>query len=173
MVLPLCDEDFDPKLVDDPSELVAEIATKKVEDVCRRLEDKGEHYDLLIGADTIVFADGKICGKPKDERDAFELLKKLSGNWHTVYSGVCLKLRNRPEAIKFTESTKVHFGAVPETVLESYTKSGEALDKAGGYGIQAKGGSFVEKIEGDYFNVVGLPLHKLCKQLFALYSDPM
>lgn len=167
----LFDENLNPEEFENPSKFVIEIATRKVMEVSERLKHNGQDYDIIIGADTIVYMEGKIYGKPKNKEDAVNMLKAFSGKSHNVYSGVCVSSKNKTEPISFSEDTKVYFGDIPEEVIRCYVNSGEPLDKAGAYGIQSKGGTLVEKIEGDYFNVVGLPLHRLCKILLELQID--
>ncbi len=119
--------------------------------------------DIVVGADTVVSVDGIILGKPKDEKDAFEMLKKLSGREHTVYTGVTLAKGEKINT--FSVVTKVYFYELTDEEILEYIKSGEPMDKAGAYGIQGKGCIFIEKIDGDYFNVVGLPVSRLKKEL--------
>ncbi|MGN1202566.1 MAG: Maf family protein, partial [Eubacterium sp.] len=120
--------------------------------------------DTIIGADTVVAVGGKILGKPKDRNDAFEMLKMLSGKYHSVFTGVTVI---KPECTDtFSVETRVKFFDLTDKEINSYIDTGEPFDKAGGYGIQGKGSLLVEKIDGDYFNVVGLPISKLNKYLF-------
>ncbi len=114
-----------------------------------------EKDELIIAADTVVVLDGKILGKPADENEAFEMLSALSGRRHTVYTGVCL-LYNEKEEI-FSDRTEVEFYRLTKEEINEYIKSGEPMDKAGAYGIQGRGSLFVKGIEGDFFNVMGLP----------------
>ena len=162
------EENLNPHDFPSPSEFVIATAVNKVEEVNNRLDKLCEKYDILIGVDTIVHMNGKIYGKPKDEEEAYNFLKSFSNNCHSVYSGVCLKTPDK--TLVFSEMTKVYFGDLNDDVIEAYVKSGDPMDKAGGYGIQVKGGSFIEKIDGDYFNVVGLPLYSFCKHLLKLVS---
>lgn len=119
--------------------------------------------DTVIGADTVVAVDGMILGKPKDRRDAFNMLKMLSGRQHSVFTGVTVI---KPRSSKtFSVETKVKFFDLTDSEINAYTDTGEPFDKAGGYGIQGKGSLLVEKIDGDYFNVVGLPVAVLNKYL--------
>lgn len=120
---------------------------------------------VVIGGDTVVLADGDILGKPKDEEDAKEMLRLISHHPHDVYTGVCILCRNRSIDIRFIEKTAVHMSPMDEDEIESYVKSGEPFGKAGSYAIQGKGGVHVKKIDGDYYNVVGLPLNHLYKEL--------
>lgn len=145
-----------------PDEVVMELSFQKAAEAERAVLNEtapgGSGY-LVIGADTVVASGGKILGKPRDEEDARSMLHMLSGNVHQVYTGVTLilaDLRER-ECIKFAECTDVTFYPMSEAEIRAYVRTGEPMDKAGSYGIQGMGGRFVEKINGDYNNVVGLP----------------
>lgn len=118
---------------------------------------------IIIGADTVVALGNKIIGKPKDENDAFNILESLSGREHSVFTGVTL-IRGT-EMRSFFSETKVTFYELSDDEIHAYIKTGECLDKAGAYGIQGKGSLLVQKIDGDYFNVVGLPVAELYRQL--------
>ena len=120
---------------------------------------------IIIGADTIVVIDDNILGKPKDKDDAFRMLKLLSNNVHRVYSGVTV-INNEKQVMK-SEClyTEVYFSEISDDEIWRYIESGECLDKAGAYGIQGYGGVFAEKINGCYYNVVGLPLNLLNKMI--------
>lgn len=126
-------------------------------------------YDaIIIAADTIVVYEGKLLGKPKDEEDAFRILKTLSGNSHDVYTGFVIIDSNKNIELKDVVKTTVTFSNIPDNEIRKYIKTGEPMDKAAAYGIQGLGGVFVEKIDGCYYNVVGLPLNRLKKQLDKL-----
>lgn len=113
---------------------------------------------LVLGADTVVVLSGAVMGKPKDEDEAFSMLSALSGKTHSVYTGVAL-LRTADGKLKtHLEETKVTFRSLSEEEIRAYILTGECMDKAGAYGIQGLGGKLVEKTEGDFLNVVGLPL---------------
>lgn len=116
---------------------------------------------LVIGADTVVVLDGEIMGKPKNAEDAFNMLKKLSGRWHSVYSGICVIDSSCGKYNCDFEVTNVKFKDLTDTEINSYIRSGEPFDKAGSYAAQGLGSLIVERIEGCYFNVVGLPVYKL------------
>lgn len=120
---------------------------------------------IIIGADTIVVIDDNILGKPKDKDDAYRMLKLLSNNVHRVYSGVTV-INNEKQVMK-SEClyTEVYFSELSDEEIWRYIDTGECLDKAGAYGIQGYGGVFVEKINGCYYNVVGLPLNLLNKMI--------
>ena len=115
--------------------------------------------DTIIGADTVVSIDGKILGKPKDKADAFAMIKELSGREHSVFTGVTVICKNEEKT--FSVETKVKFFDLSDDEINTYIATGEPFDKAGAYGIQGVGAVLVEKIEGDYNNIVGLPLAKL------------
>ena len=119
---------------------------------------------LIIGADTVVCVDGAILGKPTDETHAMHMLRTLSGRSHEVYTGVALRHSNGWEQSVW-ELTQVQMRKLTEQSIRSYVDSGEPLDKAGGYAIQGLGARFVEHISGCYYNVVGLPLARLCALL--------
>ena len=118
---------------------------------------------LVIGSDTVVALDGEILGKPCDEKDAFRMLKMLSGRTHFVYTGVALA--GQGKNIVFHEKTAVHFKHLTDDDITAYVKSGEPMDKAGAYGIQGKGAMLVSRIEGDYFTVVGFPVCRVAEAL--------
>jgi MAF protein len=161
----LFEENLDIKDFNNYEEFVEATAEGKAQEVFDRLEGKP---DLIISADTIVTLDGKIYGKPKTEENAFRMLNELKGKAHIVYTGCVLKRKDK--VVKFTESTKVFFGDATEEQIQAYVDSKEPLDKAGGYGIQGVGGCFIEKIEGDYFTVVGLPLYRLSVEICKLFK---
>lgn len=119
-----------------------------------------EHADsVVIGCDTIVYSDGLILGKPKDREEAFSMLRRLSGATHSVYTGVWVIGKGINEG--FFEKTDVTFCKMSESEIEGYVATGDPFDKAGGYGIQNKAACFVRSINGDYFNVMGLPVSPL------------
>lgn len=120
---------------------------------------------LIISADTVVALEGKILGKPKDREDAFLMLKSLSGKCHSVFTGICVMRTDNAYAVCAAEETKVYFKELSDGEITRYVNSNEPMDKAGAYGIQGLGSLLVEKIEGDYFNVVGLPVSRLAEIL--------
>lgn len=126
---------------------------------------------VYLTADTVVVCDKKILGKPKDKADAEKMLGLLSGRSHFVYTGVCVS--DSDKKISFQEKTEVFFYPLSDSEINCYAESGEPLDKAGAYGIQGKAALFVEKIDGDYLNVVGLPLARLSRTLaeFGIYPE--
>lgn len=141
-----------------PSEVVEQLALRKANDVLSRHED-----GIIIGADTIVSINGTILGKPNDETEAFQMLQQLSNNNHDVYTGVAIV--SKEKTVVFHEKTTVSFWELSQEEIQQYIKSGEPFDKAGSYGIQGLGALFVKKIDGDYFNVVGLPLARTVREL--------
>lgn len=120
----------------------------------------------VIGADTVVELGGSILGKPRDRDDAFHMLRALSGNEHRVFTGVTLALGG--DVMTEAEMTRVFFRPMTDREIAAYIDTGEPMDKAGAYGYQGFAGLFVERIEGDYFNVVGLPLCRLGRMLETL-----
>lgn len=141
-----------------PEEIVKALSRAKAEEVSRRFAG-----DLIIAADTIVYLDGRVLGKPKDEADARAMLASLSGRAHEVYTGVTVMLGE--DTLCESECTKVFFRELSAEEIESYVASGDPMDKAGAYGIQGRASLMVERLEGDYFNVMGLPLCRLGKML--------
>lgn len=141
-----------------PVDAAKMTATKKALAVAESHKD-----DIVIGADTIVVANGKILGKPKDTADAEAMLTELSGIEHEVITGVCIV--NNGESNAFEQTSKVKFYDLTADEIKSYVATGEPMDKAGSYGIQGKGCTLVEKIDGDYFNIVGLPVAKVMREL--------
>mmetsp|Transcript_25769 Transcript_25769/g.24618 ORF Transcript_25769/g.24618 Transcript_25769/m.24618 type:complete len:257 (+) Transcript_25769:50-820(+) len=176
------EEDLDHSKFPSAAEYCMETAICKAKDVVLKLESP-RIGTILIGADTIVEINGKILEKPADEIDAYNMISKLSGNTHVVHTAVTIfsngkhdDSNNSPGApllltAKFVESTAVTFALLSEEDKKAYIDSREGFDKAGGYGIQGLGGQMVEKINGCYFNVMGLPLNKLSKALAQLYSS--
>ena len=120
---------------------------------------------LVIGADTIVYFQNQILGKPKDAEDAFHILTAMAGQTHTVYTGVTIIDTATSSTTTFYEATKVEFYDVTEDEIKAYIATGDPLDKAGSYGVQGRGAFLVRRIEGDYFTVVGLPIAHLIREL--------
>jgi septum formation protein len=160
------EEDLNPKDYATFPEFVEATALGKCLEVADRLQNDSKSPDLIISGDTIVTLDGKIYGKPKRNDVAFQMLSELVGRSHVVYTGVVLKFND--QIVKFTESTTVTFGKATDEQIQSYVDTGEPLDKAGGYGIQGVGGCLIEKVDGDYFTVVGLPLYRLSIEICKL-----
>ena len=126
---------------------------------------------VIIGADTLVSLNGRLLGKPTDDADAMAMLAQLSGTSHEVVTGVALVNASTAQAVVWTETTRVYFRHLHGVEIADYIATGEAADKAGAYGIQERGAAFVRRIEGCYFNVVGLPLASLVERLFGFQSD--
>lgn len=143
-----------------PPELVQALALHKAREVAQTHAQSG---DLVIGADTIVVLDGQVLGKPRDEAHALEMLTALAGRPHHVYTGVAVLQDGRELAQ--VEDTTVWFREASQAELTRYIATGEPMDKAGAYGIQGRGGLLVSRIEGDYTNVVGLPIVRLAAML--------
>ena len=144
-----------------PFELVMFLAKFKGDNVASSVTDDS----LIISADTVVAINGEILGKPHSRDEAFEMLSKLSGNTHCVYTGVYVLDKSTGKSVNFYEKTEVSFKSLDIDEINDYINTEEPMDKAGAYGIQNIGSIFVEGINGDYFNVVGLPVCSLCKLL--------
>ncbi len=158
ILVPQAEEDYDPAL--SPEEIVSSICRRKAEAALALSRDPAA---IIIAADTMVFLDGLRLGKPRDQVDAFTMLSVLSGRTHHVCTGVTLCRGERVETR--TETTAVTFRPLTQDEIWGYIRSGEPFDKAGAYGAQGKAALFVSRIEGDYFNVMGLPLYLLGKML--------
>ena len=152
------DETMDPGKA--PFEEVARVSRAKAEAVARK------PGDVVIAADTIVVCGNEVLGKPHSEADAFRMLKLLSGRSHEVMTGMTV-LRDG-EAITHTEVTKIHFRDLSDAEIRAYIASGEPMDKAGAYGIQGGAALFADQMEGDYYNVMGLPVCRLAMILRSL-----
>ncbi len=162
--IPEADESFPEDM--DPLNVPVFLAKKKA------LEFQGSlrKNEVLVTADTIVLCNNRIINKPKDRRDAIDMLKRLAGNSHTVITGVCLKLMNKETT--FYSTTEVYFCQLSEEEIIYYVDQYKPYDKAGAYGIQEWIGYIgVEKIEGSFFNVMGLPLQRLYEELKKLQSS--
>lgn len=146
-----------------PCEMVKRLASAKAHAV--------KSTNTIVAADTIVEIDGKILGKPHDVEEAREMLKVLSGKWHTVHTGVCI-IHGKKEKV-FVESTRVKFRTLDEETINMYVQTGSPMDKAGAYGIQEDMGMIlVERIDGDFFTVAGLPISKVWWEIKSLTSKP-
>jgi septum formation protein len=142
-----------------PDATVREIAFQKAEYVSRSCDPS----DIIIAADTLVYLDGRPIGKPDSPEDAARMLRELSGRRHTVYTGIALIKGGK--YITGFEQTDVFFREISEAEILAYVETGEPMDKAGAYGAQGRGAVFIERIEGDFFNVMGLPLCRLSMML--------
>lgn len=147
-----------------PSDLVQRLADAKAELVVARVVGAA----VVIAADTVVSLEGRIFGKPRSSDDARQMLEKLSGRTHSVITGVTLIRLPDAERLTFVETTLVHFAKLDGDEITRYLASDEPHDKAGAYAIQGRAGRYISRIEGDYFNVVGLPLARLTQALAEL-----
>ncbi len=147
-----------------PAEVVQELSRQKAADIAAL--HRGEDV-IVLGADTVVAADGRILGKPRDEEEAVRMLCLLQGRSHQVYTGVTLIDCAADDVVRtFAEETDVHFYPMTEAQIRTYVATGEPMDKAGAYGIQGRFAAWVRGIDGDYNNVVGLPVARICQELF-------
>ena len=173
---------------ENPTEVVQELAAQKAREVAGMVKSYGASHEelvtpqdmMVLGADTVVSCfdetAGKevILGKPKDEEDAYRMLQMLSGRTHAVYTGVSIVLLDasgKAGELTFYEETKVTMRAMSEEEIRRYIATGEPMDKAGAYGIQGKCAIYVDKIEGDYNNVVGLPVAAIYRRLKNIGID--
>lgn len=149
-----------------PYELTKELSHRKAWHVAQTAQAPA----VIIAADTVVTINGEIIGKPSDESDAFIILKKLLGKKHSVYTGVTLIKKTESELLtrSFVDNAEVYMRAARDCDIESYIKTGEPMDKAGAYAIQGRGCVFVEKIEGDFYTVMGLPISRVYLELEAM-----
>ncbi len=157
------DENIDEKR---PDKLVELLSERKCLDIAKKTDD-----GIVLGADTVVSLDGEILGKPRDEADAFKMIKKLQGNVHQVYTGVTLcsvKNGEITNKVSFSEKTDVTVSEMTDEEINAYIMTKEPMDKAGAYGIQGSFAKYISKIDGDYFNVVGLPLSAVYEELKKL-----
>ena len=152
---------------DTPEECVKRLAKMKAEDIFEQLKNDGEDDFLVIGADTVVALDGRILTKPKDAADAARMLKSLSGRTHQVYTGVFVAVskNGKRENISFAERSDVFVSELLDSEILKYIATKEPFDKAGGYAVQGLFAPYIERIEGDYYNIVGLPLSRLFREL--------
>ncbi|MDO5349781.1 MAG: Maf family protein [Lachnospiraceae bacterium] len=149
----------------EPDQTVMELSRQKAEDIAKKY---GEGT-VVIGADTVVSIKGRILGKPSSHREAVEMIHLLQGTVHQVYTGVTIILCGREKKqVTFAEKTDVSVYAMNEQEIYRYAESGEPMDKAGAYGIQGKFAAYIQGIQGDYNNVVGLPIGRLYQELKAL-----
>lgn len=166
------DEDL-PKNNITGSQYAADTALHKAMDVSRSLNHTD--FDIIIGADTVVECDGHILEKPENADDARRMLNMLSGRSHSVHTGCAVIVPTSsplsPSVVSFCSTTDVTFDALSPAAIDAYIETGEPFGKAGAYGIQGSAAAFVSSIRGCYFNVVGLPLHMLGKQIEALIES--
>jgi len=129
----------------------------------KAVKSKCKETDIIIAADTVVAYDNKILGKPNDKKEAYEMLKSLSGSTHAVYTGVCITKGSKTDV--FAQKTLVEFYELSDEEINAYIATNDPFDKAGGYGIQSKGAVLVRGIRGDYFNVVGFPVAEIHRRM--------
>ena len=141
-----------------PQEVVMSLALQKAQAVA-----KDHRKSAVVGSDTVVALDGKILVKPRSEKEAAEMLRSLSGRIHKVYTGVAIVCGEK--VTSFFEETEVEFYPLTDQEILDYVATGEPMDKAGAYGIQGRGAVLVKRINGDYFNVMGLPISKVYREL--------
>lgn len=151
-----CSLPVDEHLDGPPDKVVAELARRKA-----RAAAASHPRAVIIGADTLVWAKGETLGKPVDEADALRMLRLLSGDWHSVFSGVCVLDAASGREYLRTVETRVRFGKLSERAMRDYIATGEPMDKAGAYAMQGVAGLFVSEIRGCPSNVIGLPMHAL------------
>jgi len=156
-------EEFEENI--EPGKYASEMSRQKALAVAEKVKGKYNRGTYVLGADTIVVVDNIILGKPEDEDHAQRMLKLLENKWHEVITGLTLINAETFKCITETEITRVKVPAFSKGFLESYLALKEPYDKAGSYGIQVAGSLMVERIEGCYFNVMGLPLYRLSKML--------
>lgn len=153
----------------DPREVVEELSRMKAMDVYNSVIDNrkyGKDEVFVIGADTIVSIDGDILGKPSSREDSYNMIKRLQGTNHHVYTGVTFVwFEGELKIHTFSEQTKVYFYPMNDDEIKNYVATGDGDDKAGSYGIQSKCAKYIEKIEGDYNNVVGLPIARIYQEI--------
>lgn len=152
---------------EDPAAAVTELAFQKADDVYKKLVHSINGDFTVIGADTLVVYRGEILGKPQDENEAMDILSMLADRTHQVYTGVSLLSRQKGiyKTCNFYECTEVTFYPISREELKQYIATGDPMDKAGAYGIQGNFAIHIKKINGDYNNVVGLPIAKLYQEL--------
>jgi len=150
-----------------PERTVRELAHRKAAAVREQWRISHEDFGIVVGSDTIVALDSQILGKPKDDEDAVRMLTLLAGTWHDVHTGLCCIGLPDGKTVQGHRVTRVLMRKLTQEQIRSYVATGESRDKAGAYGIQSLGSVLVERIEGCYFNVVGLPLSLLATQLEA------
>lgn len=154
--------DADESFAGTPEEMVLELSRRKAQAVASRHSGA-----MILAADTVVFAD-EVLGKPHTAGEARRMLTELSGRWHSVYTGVTMIDTRSGKMLSRADVTRVHFVALTAEDIDAYVATGEPLDKAGAYGIQGRGGMLIDRIEGSYSNVVGLPMALVRSMLLEL-----
>jgi len=159
-----------------PDEQVKKLSLRKAIATIPLLKDFGDEPAVVIAADTLVYINGDVLGKPESHDEAFKMLKSLSGNRHEVYTGVtiiklnsCKEGRDSTEKIdSFVEKTGVYFHDLSDDEINAYIETGEPFDKAGAYGVQEKGAVLVSRVDGDFYTVVGLPISRVYRVLSGM-----
>ncbi|MCM1308325.1 MAG: Maf family protein [Butyrivibrio sp.] len=153
----------------EPDKTVMRLSADKAAEVAALLAERGYDKDgtVVIGADTVVVSGGRILGKPVDVQDAFNMLSELRNGCHYVYTGVTIIYKDTQKS--FAEKTRVRVGGMTDSEIWEYIGTGECMDKAGAYGIQGRFAEYVTGIDGDYNNVVGLPVARLMRELKELF----
>lgn len=159
------EENASPELT--PAQLVEELSRQKAQEIAGTADES----DVIIAADTVVAADGRVLGKPHSREEAIEMLSFLSGRTHTVYTGVTVQ--QGAKILTRHEATDVVFRPLTQAEITAYVNTGEPMDKAGAYGIQGRGCVLVEGIRGDYYNVMGLPVCRLGLMLREFGVEPL
>ena len=154
--------DADESFAGTPKEMVLELSRRKALAVASR-----HSGSMILAADTVVFTD-EVLGKPRNAGEARRMLAALSGRWHSVYTGVTMIDTRSGRTLSRADVTRVHFVALTAEDIDAYVATGEPLDKAGAYGIQGRGGMLIDRIEGSYSNVVGLPMALVRSMLLEL-----
>ena len=157
--------DADETFFSDPETMVLELSRRKALAVAEK-----HASSIILAADTLVFCK-EVLGKPQDANHAKEMLHELSGNWHSVYTGVTIIDTHTGRELSKADITRVHFVELSDEEINAYIASGECMDKAGSYAVQGMGGMFIDKIEGSYSNVVGLPMALVRSMLLEIGSE--
>jgi len=157
--------DVDESLSADPETMVLELSRRKASSVAAKHADS-----IVLAADTLVYCK-EVLGKPQDEDHAKAMLRELSGNWHSVYTGVTIIDTLNGKTVSKADITRVHFVHLSDSEIDAYIASKECMDKAGSYAIQGMGGMFIDRIEGSYSNVVGLPMALVRSMLLEIGSE--
>lgn len=150
----------------EPEMVVMELSAQKAEAVAAQTLKEGVHA-VVLGSDTVVAAEGEILGKPRDEKEAVRMISMLQGRTHQVYTGVTMIFGETGERVSFAERTDVEVYPMTQAQIRQYVETKEPMDKAGAYGIQGVFAAYIKGISGDYNNVVGLPVGRVCQELFA------
>jgi septum formation protein len=160
-----------------PDFQVRELALRKARAVLSMLGEREKNGAIILAADTLVYVNGEVLGKPQNPQEAFEMLRSLAGREHEVYTGVALVCcerggeRDSGREVVFADVAKVYFHELSDGQINAYIATGEPFDKAGAYGVQEHGAVLVERIEGDFYTVVGLPISRVCCALAEMGFD--